>query len=94
MQKKYDISEHGPTPTPQLMQCDGYDVGQWCESPDGTGKPVAVVLSFVPGAGVDMWLRGVRMTSIGLRIKSRHAINTLISILEHHRDEVFPLEST
>lgn len=91
MSKRYDIGEFGPTPTPQLLQCDGYDVGQWCESPDGSGKPVAVVLSFVPGESVKMSLRGQPMTSIGLRLKSRHAINTLIGILEHHRDQVFPV---
>lgn len=92
MAKRYDISEYGPKSAAQLLQCDGYEVAQWCTSPDGSGRPVAVVLSFVPGDAVKMSLRGQPMTSIGLRLKSRHAINTLISILEHHRDEVFPIE--
>ena len=88
---KSNISEHGPTPTPFLAQLEAYDVGQWCPTPDGTGPPEAVVLSIVPKVDTPIYVCGRRAEAVGLRLKSRKAINVLISILERHRDEVFPL---
>lgn len=89
--KQYDTEEFGATPTPHLAQVDGFGVGQWCPTPDGTGKPEAVVIYYKTDA-LDIKLTDGRpVGQLGLRLKSRHMVNTLISILEHHRDEVFPL---
>lgn len=88
-EKRYEISESDkPTPTPNLAQFEGYTVGQWCPTPDGSGAPTAVVLS-VEFSGQHT-LDGWPCSAIGLRLKSRHAINTLIEVLEKYRDEVFP----
>ncbi len=86
--RKYEIVEHAARPTPDLAQFHGYSVGQWCPSPDGTGRPEAVVISIELGPGCTLNER--LCSAVGLRLGSRHAINTLIEVLERHRDEVFP----
>lgn len=91
MKRKYDISEHGPRATPRLAQFEGYTVGQWCPTPDGSGKPEAVVLEICKPDGIEFLIQGRRASGLALRLKSRHAINVLIEVLERHRDEVFPL---
>lgn len=90
MPKRYEISEKiGPQGTPDLAQFEGYTVAQWCPTPDGSGPPTAVVLQ-LDVANVHFVVNGRRAAAVGLRLKSRHAINVLLEILERHRDAVFP----
>lgn len=101
---KYE--KHGFVPTPTLMQFEGYGIGAWSRSNDGSTPPEAVVLHIdfgrtlfvaVPKPGVET-ITGKDdfelhpMTEIGLRLKTRRSINVLIVGLEEHRDAVFPLD--
>lgn len=78
---KYDISEHGPKSFAGTFQIEHYTIGQWCPSPDGSGKPEAIAISFKIADGCEIFFR----------LKSRHMVNTFIEIMEKHRDEVWPL---
>lgn len=87
---RYEIREHGPKACePTFAQIESYSICQWCPTPDGSGKPEAVVVTF-EARGLALTINGSSASGIGLRLKSRHAINTFIEILERHRDEVFP----
>jgi len=79
--RAYDITEHGPSPITGTVYIEGYTVGQWCPTPDGSGPSTAVVIQLHVGDGMH----------IGWRLKSRRAVNVLIEVLERHRDEVFPV---
>jgi hypothetical protein len=93
MKRKYDITEHGFRGCEELVQVEEYGVAQWCPTPDGIGTPEAVVIWYKP-RGLSIRLRdGRAVNEIGLRMKSRHAINTFIEILKRHRDEVFPSDA-
>ena len=62
---------------------DGLTVGEWCPTPDGSGKPEAVALVF-----------NVReFGDLVMRLKSRRACNEIIDALTAHRDAVFPEKS-
>jgi hypothetical protein len=88
-ERRYEIIEHGAKPTPGVAQFDGYTVAQWCPTPDGSGRPEAVVLQIDLNAVLH--INGRVADAIALRLKSRHACNVLIEVLERHRDEVFPM---
>ncbi len=91
---RYDISDFNtPRPTPHMAQIEHYTIGQWCPTPDGSGPPEAVVIEIKP-KGVSFLIDGRMADSIALRLKSRHAINTFIEVLERYRDDVFPRKKT
>lgn len=92
--KKRRYEEFGPTPTPQLAQIKEIGVGEWCSTQDGSGAPEAVVLYFDIPDTVRCEVVGTRdpILQLGLRLKSRRAVNDVISILEHHMNNVFPIE--
>lgn len=58
----------------------GFAVGQWCESADGSGDPVAVAVV----------LNIAQLGDVVLRLHSRRAVNEMIDALIDQRDEVFP----
>ena len=58
---------------------EGFDVVQWCPTPDGSGDPTAVALVF-----------NVReLGDIVVRLKSREMVDQTIAALEENRDAVF-----
>lgn len=62
---------------------EGFTVGQWCQSRDGTGKPTAVAVVF-----------NVRsLGDVVLRLHSRRAVDETIQALIEHRDAVFGKKS-
>lgn len=73
------MEEHGPRPIGLGLSILGYTIGDWCASPDGTGKPVAVAIC--------LELRD--LPPLVLRLKSRKAVNEMIHALQKHRDSVF-----
>ena len=75
-----ESTDHGPRPIVgnEVRQVC---VGAWTPTPDGSGKPTAVGLSFVV-AGVP--------GDLLVRIKSRDAVDRMISQLARYRDEVWP----
>ena len=59
---------------------EGYDVGAWCPSTDGTGKPTAVAFSLkVRGLG-----------DMVVRLKSPRAVDELVALLQKYKGEVWP----
>lgn len=61
-------------------QLEGYTVGAWCPSTDGTGKPTAVALSLqVKGLG-----------DLVLRLKSPRAVDEMVRLLLQYKGEVWP----
>ena len=58
---------------------EGYSVGAWCPTPDGSGKPEAVAISFK-----------VKVGDIVLRLKSPRAVDEMIQLLQEYRNEVWP----
>lgn len=58
----------------------GYDVGAWCPTPDGSGKPEAVAMSIHVDGGLEVLLR----------LKSRAEVNRLVAVLLRHADDVWP----
>lgn len=69
-----------PTNT-QLLgpMVDGFTVGQWCSSPDGSGPATAVAVIF----------NLQQVGDVMLRLKSRRAVDEMIAALEEHRNAVF-----
>jgi len=61
---------------PQIV---GYTVGSWCESQDGSGKPIAVAVSIETQFG-----------DIVLRLKSPGAVDVMIQSLLRHKRDVWP----
>lgn len=68
-----------PTQCTRVLPCDGYRIASWCPTPDASGPPTAVIF-LLPVEGIEL----------GLRLKSRRAVNELILALQKHRDDVFP----
>lgn len=66
---------------PSLMgpMVEGYSVGAWCPTSDGSGKPEAVGISFK-----------LKMGDIVLRLKSVRAVDEMIALLEQYKHEVWP----
>jgi len=61
---------------------EGFTIGEWTPSRDGTGKPTAVAVVF-------------NMRQVGdvvLRLKSKRAVNEMIDALKENRDAVFGKE--
>lgn len=58
---------------------EGYSIGSWCPSLDGTGKPTAVALTLqVSGLG-----------DLVLRLKSPRAVDEMIQLLQQYKAEVW-----
>jgi hypothetical protein len=59
---------------------NGYSVGSWCPTPDGSGKPVAVAISLdVSGIG-----------DIVVRLKTPDAVDNMVQLLLKYKQEVWP----
>ena len=59
---------------------EGYSIGAWCPSLDGTGKPTAVAFSLqVKGLG-----------DLVLRLKSPRAVDEMVALLLQYKKEVWP----
>lgn len=61
------------------MKVDGYDVGSWCPTPDGSGKPTAVQLTFDLPIG-----------KVSMRFKSAGELRRFIGALSRHLADVWP----
>lgn len=83
---KTKYEERGPRSLAGVFQIEEYTIGQWCPSPDGSGKPEAIAISFKIKSP-----DGDDTCEIFFRLKSRRAVNVFIEIMEKHRDEVWPL---
>lgn len=59
-----------------------YSVGSWCPTTDGSGPAEAVALQFVTKNPA---------ISIFLRLKSPAAVDELISALQRHKEDVWPI---
>ena len=58
---------------------EGFTVGEWCPTPDGSGPPQAVAIAF-----------NVReLGDVVLRLKSKRAVDEMIASLAKSRDAVF-----
>lgn len=57
-----------------------FSVGEWCPTPDGTGKPEAVAIS----------IRTERHGDLVLRLKTPKAVDNLIQMLLRHKRRVWP----
>lgn len=68
-----------PRAVPPSIAIEGYTVGSWCPTKDGSGPPEAVAI-MLEVAGVP----------ILLRLKSRQAVNDMIESLERYREDVWP----
>lgn len=59
---------------------EGFTVGSWCPTPDGSGKPEAVAIT-------------VRVENLGdlvLRLKSPERVDEVIRLLQQYKKEVWP----
>lgn len=71
----------GPLKGPQL---EGYSVGAWCPSLDGTGKPTAVAITLqVKGLG-----------DLVMRLKSPERVDEMVRLLQQYKREVWPTPTT
>jgi hypothetical protein len=70
------------TACPPFTNITEFGVGSWCPTPDGSGKPEAVVFHFKT--------REMEPVEFCLRLKTRKAVDNLIAMLIEHRDHVFP----
>lgn len=62
------------------QKVDGYAVGSWCPTPDGSGKPTAVVLELdLPKVG-----------KVVMRFKSAGELRRFIGALSRHLADVWP----
>lgn len=75
-----EISEHGPRPIGLGATIEGYTVGSWCPSQDGSGLPTAVAFE----------LRVEGIPPLVMRLKSPSAVDDLIAALIKHRRDVWP----
>jgi hypothetical protein len=75
--------EHGPRSLDGVIFRDIEDinVAEWCPTPDGSGPPEQVWLSFK--------VKGIEARFV-LRFKSPRTIGRLINNLRKHRDGVWP----
>ena len=58
----------------------GYSVGAWCPTPDGSGKPTAVAIS--------MQVKG--MGDLVMRLKSPESVDEIVQLLLQYKQEVWP----
>ena len=59
---------------------EGFSVGAWCPSPDGSGKPTAVAIT-------------MKVKSVGdlvMRIKTPERVDEIIKLLTLYKEEVWP----
>lgn len=78
---KSERVERGPGPLKFAAPlADGYTVGAWCPTRDGSGPAEAVVLE-IPVMGIG---------KVGLRVKSRRAMDELVQLLGEYADQVWP----
>lgn len=64
---------YGPT-------VEGFTVGAWCSTPDGSGKPEAVAITAkVSGVG-----------DLVMRIKTPERVDEIIKLLTLYKEEVWP----
>lgn len=59
---------------------EGYSVGSWCPTPDGSGKPTAVAIS----------LRVKGMGDLVVRLKSPKSVDEMVRLLLQYKQEVWP----
>jgi hypothetical protein len=71
----------GPLIGPNL---DSYTVGSWCPTPDGSGQPIAVAISFRVLLEPDGHMDCV------VRLKSPMAVDQMIQCLLRHKRDVWP----
>ena len=71
----------------EIIPSEGYEIVEWKPTQDGTGPATAVCL-VMPFSMRDE--DGSMTVSIMLRLKSRQAVDELISIMETHRNGVWP----
>ena len=67
---------------PMFIPANGYGVAEWHPSPDGSGRPEALLLRLLLAGPLDGG-------EVIMRIKSRAEVNRLIAVLERHRDGVW-----
>lgn len=59
---------------------EGFTVGAWCPTPDGTGKPTAVAITIqVKGFG-----------DLVMRLKSPERVDEMVDLLLQYKEEVWP----
>ncbi|KKM78113.1 hypothetical protein LCGC14_1363210 [marine sediment metagenome] len=63
-----------------IVLTKGYTVASWCPLPDGK----------VPSTQVHLVLEMPIKGKLVLRLKTKEAVNTLIKVLERHRNDVWP----
>ena len=64
-----------------IIPVEEYEVAEWHPLPNGQGDPTQVHLL--------IRIRGVP-SPLGMRMKTREAVDQLIEALSYHRDRVFP----
>lgn len=77
-------SPPAPDNTPKQcigLQIEGYHVGSWCPTSDGSGPPEAVVIG--------LKLRDFEHELL-LRLKSPERVDELIQLLLRHKRDVWP----
>lgn len=63
---------------------EGFSVGAWCPTPDGTGKPTAVAITLqVKGLG-----------DLVMRLKSPERVDEMVRLLLQYKQEVWPKPAT
>lgn len=73
----------GPLGSLMGPQIESFTVGSWCDSPDGSGRPVAVAISArtnLASVAVD----------IVIRLKSPMEVDRTIQMLLRHKRDVWP----
>lgn len=83
--KKIKQEVFGPSPIPSGYKIEEYSVGAWCPTPDGSGKPIAVAITFK--------LKGSPHPMV-LRLKSKGAVEMLKRLLDEYGTMVFGKDVT
>lgn len=59
---------------------EGYSVGAWCPTPDGSGKPTAVAITIqVKGLG-----------DLVVRLKTPERVDEMVQLLLQYKQQVWP----
>ena len=76
--------EHGPRGLAGVafLEVEDFDVAEWCPTPDGSGAPEQVWLTFQ--------VKGIDARHV-IRFRSPRTIGRLINALRKHRDNVWPV---
>lgn len=88
--KEYDQThplpplEFGGTPLSPAVAIEEYNVGSWCPTPDGSGKPTAVMLR------LKIRLDALTPLTVAMRFKTAGELRRFIGALSRHLADVWP----